>query len=173
MMHFKLVFRAAKVLQEEGYACLRFNFRGVGLSAGVHDDGRGEQDDVRAGIGWLRGRFPGAPLVLGGFSFGAAMALRVGVDEPGIAGLFGLGFPLATVGDAAFLERARAPLLIVQGERDAFGSGAAVAALPLPPTARVLVVPGADHFFGGHEPVVFESLQRFIAALPGLTPPQA
>jgi alpha/beta superfamily hydrolase len=165
-MHFKLVFRAAKVLQEAGYACLRFNFRGVGLSEGRHDQGQGEQDDVRAGLNELRARFPGLPLVLGGFSFGAWVSLKAGVDEGGIAALFALGFPYRSLPDTGFLGRARAPLLIIQGENDTFGPGPGLSGLALPETTQVVIVPGADHFFSGHEGLVFEALQRFIAALP-------
>src|SRR2546427_9126100 len=76
IMHFKVVFRAAKALQHEGVAALRFNFRGVGRSEGVHDRGRGEQDDVRSALDEAEQRFPGLPLLLGGFSFGSSMPLR-------------------------------------------------------------------------------------------------
>ena len=80
-MHFKPVFRAAKALQSAGLAALRFNFRGVGRSEGVHDDGNGEQDDARAALDELERRFPGVPLVLGGFSFGSVVALRVAARD--------------------------------------------------------------------------------------------
>src|SRR5205823_6612038 len=65
VMHFKVVFRAAKALQAESVAALRFNFRGVGRSEGRHDEGRGEQDDVRAALDELSRRFPGLPLLTG------------------------------------------------------------------------------------------------------------
>ena len=71
VMHFKVLFRAAKALQAQGAAVLRFNFRGVGRSEGMHDDGRGEQDDARAALDEMARRFPGLPMVLGGFSFGS------------------------------------------------------------------------------------------------------
>src|SRR3989475_9578451 len=93
IMHYKVVFRAAKALQQNGVAALRFNFRGVGRSEGVHDSGRGEQDDVRAALAEMRRRFPRLPLVLGGFSFGASMALQVGCEEGAPSALFALGLP--------------------------------------------------------------------------------
>jgi uncharacterized protein len=162
VMHFKVVFRAAKALQQNGVAVLRFNFRGVGHSEGAHDHGRGEQDDVRAALDEVRRRLPGLPLVLGGFSFGASMALQVGCAEPAVRALFALGLPLMTMSDRAFLESCRMPRLFVQGERDQFGSGEAmrdlVARLPEPRT--LVVVPGADHFFGGH----LEELQAAVAS---------
>lgn len=162
VMHFKVVFRAAKALQQHGVAVLRFNFRGVGRSEGTHDSGRGEQDDVRAALAEMQRRFPGLPLVLGGFSFGATMALRVGGVEPAVRAGFALGLPLLMMTDRAFLETGRAPRLFVQGERDQFGGGEVmrelVARLPEPRT--LVIVAGADHFFGGH----LDELQAAVAA---------
>ena len=162
MMHFKVVFRAAKALQQHGAAVLRFNFRGVGRSEGVHDDGRGEQDDARAAVAEMERRFPGLPVVLGGFSFGSVMALRVGQADPRARALFALGFPLASVSDVSFLNGGGRPCLFVQGEQDAFGPGERmrelVATLPAP--VSIQVVPGADHFFGGH----LEEMQAAVSA---------
>jgi len=168
IMHFKLVFRAAKVLQEAGYACLRFNFRGVGGSAGVHDGGIGEQDDVRAALGELDRRFPGLPQILGGFSFGSVMALEVAATLPRADGLFGLGFPLRNIPDPSFLSRIKAPLLLIQGERDPFGPGGDLRNLlsQLKIRAELEIVPGADHFFTGLEAQAMELLRGFVTALP-------
>ena len=123
MMHFKVVFRAAKALQEQGLAVLRFNFRGVGRSEGTHDDGVGEQEDARAALGELERRFPGLPLVLGGFSFGSVVALRVAARDARVRAVFALGFPLVRFGDARTLQAPSQPRLFVQGERDEFGAG--------------------------------------------------
>jgi alpha/beta superfamily hydrolase len=162
MMHFKPVFRAAKALQENGVAALRFNFRGVGRSQGVHDEGRGEQEDVRAALDEAERRFPALPLVLGGFSFGSSMALRVGVRDPRPRALFALGFPVSMVADASFLEDCRKPRLFVQGEDDAFGDGRRIEELVsrLPEPKALVVVPGSDHFFAGH----LEELQRAVGS---------
>jgi alpha/beta superfamily hydrolase len=152
MMHFKVVFRAAKALQEQSLAVLRFNFRGVGRSEGVHDHGKGEQTDASAALDEMERRFPALPLVLGGFSFGAAVALRVGAAEPRVRGLLVLGFPFRVVGDTAFLADVRTPRLFVQGENDEFGGGERIRDLvfPLPEPKQLVVVPGSDHFFSGH-----------------------
>ena len=152
MMHFKAVFRAAKALQENGVAALRFNFRGVGRSQGVHDEGRGEQDDVRAALDEVERRFPALPLVLGGFSFGSSMALRVGVVDPRVRALFAMGFPVSMVPDTSFLADCRKPRLFVQGADDAFGNGRQIGELVsrLPEPKSLVVVPASDHFFGGH-----------------------
>jgi hypothetical protein len=168
IMHFKVVFRAAKALQSEGVAALRFNFRGVGRSEGRHDEGRGEQDDVRAALDELARRFPEAPLLAGGFSFGSSMALRVGGGDPRVRALFALGFPLTMVADRSFLETCTRPRLFVQGENDEFGPAAAirgfVGALPEPKT--LAIVPGADHFFAGHLDEMQEPVRAWAAARP-------
>jgi alpha/beta superfamily hydrolase len=161
LMHFKAVFRAAKALQSAGLAALRFNFRGVGRSEGVHDDGEGEQQDAQAALAELERRFPGLPLVMGGFSFGAVVALRVAARDPRVGAVFALGFPLARFGDAATLQAPAQPRLFVQGEQDPFGAGEALRALvePLPGPRELVVVPGANHFFDGQ----LDALQGAVA----------
>jgi uncharacterized protein len=151
MMHFKVVFRSAKALQSQGVAALRFNFRGVGRSQGIHDHGRGEQDDVVAAIDELQRRFPSLPLLLGGFSFGSAVSLRIGAKDGRVDALFALGFPLRTLPDASFLASIRRPCLFVQGEHDEFGpaDGLKTAAAQVPASSLVFVR-GADHYFTGH-----------------------
>src|SRR6201996_4322784 len=80
-MHNKVVYQTAKSLDALGIPVLRFNFRGAGMSAGTHDRGRGEQGDVTAGLDFLTKEFPGAPLLLAGFSFGSWVGLRVGCED--------------------------------------------------------------------------------------------
>jgi len=152
MMHFKVVFRAAKALQEAGLAVLRFNFRGVGRSEGSHDGGRGEQDDVVAGLDELSRRFPQNAVVLGGFSFGSTMALKVAAADERPRAVVAIGFPVAYVEDRSFLDRVATPRLFVQGEHDQFGAGEEIEALArsLPSRADVVVIDGADHFFDRH-----------------------
>jgi uncharacterized protein len=167
MMHFKPVFRAAKALQEAGLAALRFNFRGVGRSAGAHDGGVGEQDDARAALDEMARRYPGAPLVLGGFSFGSAMALRVAARDPRVRAVLAMGYPLRRGGDTAPLADVRQPRLFVQGDEDEFGPAEEIRAVvePLAPPRELVVVPDADHYFTGrleplHEAVVEWALRR-------------
>ena len=168
MMHFKVVFRAAKALQQHGVAALRFNFRGVGRSEGVHDQGRGEQGDVRAALDEAQRRFPGRRLVLGGFSFGSHMALRVGCSDPRVRALFALGFPLSMIPDTSFLDECRKPSLFVQGEHDAFGDRAYVTAFVerLGPPRLLVVVPEGDHFFTGR----LDALQEAVGSWAGGRP---
>ncbi len=162
IMHFKPVFRAAKALQESRVATLRFNFRGVGRSEGAHDFGRGEQDDVRAALAEMQRRFPSLPLVLGGFSFGSTMALRVAAFEPAVRAVLALGYPLLREGESAPLESVRQSRLFVQGEHDQFGPAVALRPVVarLPPPRELVVIDGGDHYFTGR----LEPLQQAIAA---------
>jgi hypothetical protein len=171
VMHFKVVFRAAKALQAQGVAALRFNFRGVGRSEGVHDGGRGEQEDVRAALAEAARRFPGLPIVLGGFSFGSVMALLVGAADDRVRALFALGFPAASVADLSFLKDVTKPRLFVQGAEDVFADGARIAAIvrDLPGPTSLVVVPGSDHFFAGH----LDQLQAEVASWAAGRPWQA
>jgi alpha/beta superfamily hydrolase len=168
VMHFKVVFRAAKALQEEGLAALRFNFRGVGRSEGVHDEGRGEQDDVRAALDEVERRFPSLPVVAGGFSFGSSMALRAGCADPRVRALFALGFPLSMLSETSYLQACTRPRLFVQGAADTYGGAEAIRGLvsALPEPKSVVVVPGADHFFGGHLDELQEAVRAWAARRP-------
>jgi len=168
VMHFKVVFRAAKALQQNGVAALRFNFRGVGRSQGEHDHGIGEQDDAAAALGELERRFPGLPLVLGGFSFGAATALHLVARDRRPKAVFALGFPRSLMPESAAIAQIRIPRLFVQGERDEFASGAELRELvaSLPGEPRLEVIPGADHFFTGQLDRVQQVVSDWIGARP-------
>jgi len=168
MMHFKVIFRAAKALQAKDVAVLRFNFRGVGRSEGVHDQGAGEQDDVRAALDEMERRLPGLPLVLGGFSFGSAMAARVAIDDARVKAVLIMGFPITRVDSSANLARIRPPRLFVQGGDDEFGPGPAIRALvsPLPEPKRLVVIEGADHFFTGRLDELQAPIEEWAAGTP-------
>ena len=168
IMHFKVLFRAAKGLQAHGAAVLRFNFRGVGKSEGAHDEGRGEQGDAAAAVDEMARRFPGLPIVLGGFSFGSSMAVRVGCADARVRALLVMGFPAAMLKDTSFLASCAQPRLFVQGENDAFADGerirALVATLPEPKT--LVVIPGSDHFFAGHLDELQAAVDSWAATCP-------
>jgi uncharacterized protein len=160
MMHFKVIFRAAKALQNQGVAALRFNFRGVGRSEGTHDLGVGEQDDARAALTELSRRVPGVPLLLGGFSFGSVMAAKVAAGDARVKGALILGFPASRVASTTHLAGIRQPKLLIQGSEDEFGPGSAIRSLfaPLGEPKRLEVIDGADHFFTGR----LDELQALI-----------
>jgi alpha/beta superfamily hydrolase len=120
-MHNKVVFRAASALGDAGLITLRINFRGVGQSSGKHDDGRGEQDDVRASLTYLAEKYPQQPITLAGFSFGARVGLEVGMADDRVRQMISIGTPVDKY-DFDFLKSCRKPLLFVHGDRDEFGS---------------------------------------------------
>lgn len=154
-MHNKVVYHTAKTLHRYGLAVLRFNFRGVGLSEGAHDQGRGETGDVYAAMHFLDEEYPGVPLLVAGFSFGAAVGLRAGCKDSRVIELIGLGFPVNDL-DARYLRSCSKPKLLVQGSEDHFGSKENWEKL-LTGTSpegssgtEAVFIPGADHFFTGH-----------------------
>lgn len=150
-MHNKTVFRLATALNAVGIPALRFNFRGVGLSTGSYDEGRGEQDDIRAALDELERRFPGVALCVAGFSFGAWTGLRVGCAEQRVQQLVGVGVPVASLSVADMANCAK-PKLIVQGARDQYGPEAKVRAwfADIPDPKHLEIIPGADHFLTDH-----------------------
>lgn len=115
-MHNKVVTMAARSLRESGLVTVRFNFRGVGASAGEFDHGQGELDDLRAVAGWVRRQRPDVSLWLGGFSFGAYIALS-GAAELQPAALIAIA-PPAGRWDFARIAPPTMPWLVVQGEDD-------------------------------------------------------
>jgi hypothetical protein len=151
-MHTKAVYHAMKAFAAFGLPVLRFNFRGVGLSEGEHDHGRGEQDDVRAALEWLEEKFAGRPILLAGFSFGSYVGLRVGCGDARVKGLVALGLPVRAAGleySYGFLSRCVAPKLFISGDQDEFGPReelAAICASAAEPK-RLVWTEGADHFF--------------------------
>jgi len=148
-----VVVRIAEVCGDLGLATLRFNFRGVGRSAGTHDGGAGEQRDVEAALAHLAGLVgAGCPLALAGYSFGATVAAGLARRHTGLAGLALVAPPLARVDNgpftalAAFGER----LLLVAGTHDEFCPVEALARLgEALPGATLDVIDGANHFFFG------------------------
>lgn len=163
-MHNKVVFRVAKTLHRRGVPVLRFNFRGAGLSAGVHDKGKGEADDVHVALDFLAREFPGRPILLAGFSFGAWVGLRVGCADERVTELVGLGIPVND-SSLSYLKTCAKPKLILQGNRDQFGSRERVEALvaEIPEPKRVVFIEGGDHFFTGHLPEMVAALNAWLA----------
>jgi hypothetical protein len=150
-MHYKLIFRIARVLGDLGMPTLRFNFRGVGNSDGVFDEGRGEREDVRAAIDWMAAQHPDCGIVVAGFSFGAWTGLSAGCAHPRVTHLVGLGTPVRVLG-LGELARCTKPKLFVHGTRDEFGPLAQMNSwfADLAEPKRMVRIEGADHFFEGY-----------------------
>ncbi|MFP5350036.1 MAG: alpha/beta hydrolase [Gammaproteobacteria bacterium] len=143
----KVVHTVARSFTELGARSVRFNFRGVGKSAGTYANGVGETDDALAVLSWLRARRPNDAIFLAGFSFGAYVALRAAALFP-LAGLLTIA-PAVHLYDFSQLATPRVPWFLFQGERDEIVPAPAVrewAARQTPPPTLV-AFPDAGHFF--------------------------
>ena len=147
-MHNKVVFATAEAFFSLGCAVLRFNFRGVGLSAGSHDFGKGEVDDALAAISFLRQRHPGTACHLAGFSFGAGIALQTACRDVSLASVTAVA-PSFKFFDPACLSSLPLPKLFLQGTEDSICSPEELRRLYpefLAPKS-VVWLEGAGHFF--------------------------
>jgi alpha/beta superfamily hydrolase len=138
----KVVQTLARTFVELGYVALRPNFRGVGASEGVHDEGRGETEDLLRVAAHAKEAFGDSPLVLAGFSFGATVqtqvAQRVSPHRVVLVAVAVGRFPSESVpGDS----------IVIHGERDETVALAKVFDWARPQELPVVVIPGADHFF--------------------------
>jgi uncharacterized protein len=153
-MENKVVTTVARALRDAGIPTLRFNFRGVGASAGVFDEGVGETADADAVAAWGAQRWPGRTLVAAGFSFGGYVALRLAQQRDSEARELRLLITIAPAVqrfDANSTAVPRCPWLIVQGDADDVVDPAAVVnwAAGLNPKPRLVVLHGVGHFFHG------------------------
>jgi uncharacterized protein len=165
-MNNRVIFRAGMAATEAGLLALRFNFRGVGDSTGNYDEGKGEQEDVGSAIDWLRGKAPGLPLVLIGFSFGAWVGLQVAARDSDMAAMVGLGLPLNNYNFDFLLENYK-PSLYVIGSEDEFCPREKMERLSrkLPAYSEAIWIEGADHFFASHLDQLQERIRRFLQDL--------
>lgn len=153
----KVVQTLARAFVQLGYRAVRFNFRGVGGSAGAWDEGRGEIDDALAVIAAQRAAAPGLPLALAGFSFGgyvaAQAAARLADGQPDIQPDRQPVERLVLVGPATsrfeMPARVAPDTLVIHGEADDVVPLAATLAWARPQVLPVLVLPGVGHFFHG------------------------
>ncbi len=163
-LHNKVVHRLARGLRKSGCVVLRFNFRGVNLSAGSHDEGRGEVEDARACWTELRRRYPTLPCTLSGFSFGSRVASELAAslasDAPGR--LIAVGFP-TVFNQSRALEQFRGPRIFIHSTHDEFGPREELQALydRLWEPKKLIWIEANDHFFGG-------ALDEFERAVMGL-----
>jgi hypothetical protein len=145
----KVVHYLSRTCNQLGIPSLRFNFRGVGESGGVYDDGRGETEDCLAVLDWVQERRPGFDIWLAGFSFGAYVAYRSVHRHPRISRLLTVAPPV-NLFDFKVLPAPSCPWTLIQGELDELVPAASVEnwvdTLPVQP--RKILLP-ADHFFHG------------------------
>ena len=170
-MHNKVVFHTMKELNARGFPVLRFNFRGVGASAGEHDEGRGEVNDVQRALDYLSQRFK-LPIFFAGFSFGAAIGLRAAAPDPRVETLIALGMPMNAEGrqysHRALVESAK-PKLMLSGELDQFATPEQLRAIyaAAAEPKRLAIIPEADHFFTGKLPEMRAALSEWLSEILG------
>lgn len=169
-MHTKVVYQGAKALAGIGCAVLRFNFRGVGRSAGTFGGGTGEMDDFRAALDYMNGRYPGQRMWTAGFSFGAWVALEAGAEDERVSAMIGIAPPVVTSvsGQDYTFERTLAstkPKFFVQGEADEVcpleGMWAFYGKLLEP--KELVVIDAADHLFDGKTQETGEALEDLLS----------
>lgn len=149
-MHNKVVYRIARGLRRAGAVVLRFNYRGVNLSAGSYDHGEGEKDDARAALDYLRSRYPALPYSLAGFSFGSRIVLRLGCELSTPRRILAVGVP-AGYPEAAALGDCDLPRVFIQSTNDQFGPRGAMESYfgRLREPKQLIWVEAGDHFFAG------------------------
>lgn len=162
-MHNNVVYAICRAALEHGIAALRFNFRGVGGSAGSYDAGRGEREDAVAAITHLRSlpEIDTSRTALAGYSFGAAVALRV--SDPDLRALIAVSAP--TMGGGLTVE-APCPVLFVSGDRDDYSDPAELRRMVegMGERAALTVMPGVDHFWAGSDDRLKDAVSTFLSA---------
>lgn len=166
-MQNKVVHTLARAFVAEGFAALRFNFRGVGASEGQFDEGRGELEDALTAGRVLEERSGGLPLWYAGFSFGAAIAIHA-ATRLDAAGLVSVAPAVSRLEQPS---QPQCPWLIVQGDRDEIVDVDATIAWvnDLDPGPELEVLEGAEHFFHGRLVELRKAVQAFVAANRGRT----
>lgn len=168
-MYNNVVDAVLEALHARGFATLRFNFRGVGASEGEFDNGKGEADDAAAAIRFLTAQagVRADDAVLAGYSFGAIAAVRAAASVQEVAAIVAVALPLGMIDPSALGTIAR-PVVLLAGDRDSYCPAEHLTALAerLGTAARLKIIPGADHFFGGREPEIAAALDAALATLP-------
>ena len=162
-MHTKALYQSTKALARIGCAVLRFNFRGVGLSAGAFDGGDGEKADFRAALEVMRERYPAAPLWAGGMSFGSWIGLSVGAEDPRVSLLLGISTPVCRY-DFVGVAASPKPKYLIHGERDEICSLKDVRefyARSAEPK-ELAVIDMADHLFDGKVTEVADAVEDLL-----------
>ncbi len=162
-MQNKVTHTVARAFARLGAAAVRFNFRGVGESEGAYGEGAGEALDCIAAIEWARSEWPERAVYLGGFSFGAAVAIHVAQPQQ-VRGLVTVAPPVVRMSPE--FEPPRCRWLLLQGEEDDVVSPAAVRrwAEAQDPVPELRMVAGAGHFFHGQLRTIADAVERFFAA---------
>jgi uncharacterized protein len=164
-MDVPVVLAVASCLRREGFATLRFNFRGVGRSEGSYGDLEGEVEDGLAALAFLARESGRSPLDVAGYSFGAIVALRAAAAAGAVRRVVAISPPTKHY-PVAFLSGIATPILAISGDRDEYGTAADAerALRAAGAAARIVTLAGADHFLYGHEDRIADEAARFLVA---------
>lgn len=162
-MNSKVVYTAAHAFLDLGIPSLRFNFRGVGKSSGIYDNGTGEQDDVRAALDHMEQLYPNTGIMIAGHSFGAFVGMKAGCLDPRVRLLMGIGMPVGFF-DMGFLFSCTKPKLFIHGTHDKLISTDELDQLftALPKPKDIINIEGADHLFSSRLHELSGAVKRFL-----------
>lgn len=153
-------------LEAEGFVILRFNFRGVTLSEGKYNEGKGEVDDVTSAVNFLssHAKVDRDRLFLVGYSFGAWVGLRAALTINALRAVAGIAPPCG-VYDFDFLHDSGLPILLVGGDQDTFCNKKELEVVfnKISSSKKKVILPQSDHFFSGREGEVGEEVKRFFS----------
>ena len=163
-MHTKVVFQSAKALTRIGCAVLRFNFRGVGRSAGTWDEGQGEKEDYQAALDYFARRYPEAELWAAGFSFGSYIAMTCGATDARVCTLIGIAPPVDRY-DYGVVKTSTKAKFIIHGERDELIPLRSVRAFyaQCAEPKELVEIDRATHLFDGQASEVGDTLEDLLA----------
>ena len=163
-MHTKAVYQAAKAMTRIGVAALRFNFRGVGRSAGEFDAGPGEKDDFQAAVTFASGRYPDLPIWAAGMSFGAWIAMTTGAEDARVSVLVGIAPPVDRY-DFEVLTTCTLPKFIIHGEEDELISIKDVRRFyaQIPEPKELVTIEHANHLFETKTTLVGDAIEELLA----------
>ncbi|HYA35393.1 MAG TPA: CocE/NonD family hydrolase [Candidatus Binataceae bacterium] len=164
-MHNNVVEAALEALWKLGFATLRFNFRGVGRSGGDHTGGAGEVEDAKAAMAFMLAQpgVAGQGALMAGYSFGAAIAMRAGAEIAQVDTIAAIALPVGMESfDASACANKR--IILVAGDSDPYCPSSEIARLAqsIGARAKLTIIEGADHFFGGSEEDVTSALVEMI-----------
>lgn len=166
-MHNNVVDAVLEALWKLGFATIRFNFRGVGMSEGEHAGGQGEVGDAQAAMRFFLEQ-PGVKqdgAVMAGYSFGAAVAIRAGAEMTQVGTIVAIALPVA-MGDFSAAAKSGKRIVLIAGDRDAYCPERSISQFAEQNGAHLdlRIIPGADHFFAGDEQQVTSALQEMIGS---------
>ena len=167
-MHTKIVFKLYKIFIDSGFSTIRFNFRGVGKSEGIFDNGEGELSDAACILDWLQQYNTNSKICwVAGFSFGAWIAMQLLMRRPEINGFVSVS-PPANMRDFSFLAPCPSSGLIVHGDKDNIASYDSTKILveKLQKQKKVDInfkqIKGADHFYENYGLEFEQSIREYI-----------